>query len=148
MAVTLLHHYYSSTSTPALAPLSVTKFRSSSNRMAYSAPLSGFRYSSVQNQKVSTAVAEEKAEIWKSIEEWMKDNILPILKPIEKSWQPQELLPNPDSDGFYGQLRELRSRAIETPICSGILRMLPRELGCIRQWTMLKFWSICWVNGR
>ncbi|KAF3451051.1 hypothetical protein FNV43_RR07140 [Rhamnella rubrinervis] len=120
MAVTLLHHYYSSTSAPALSPLSVTKFRSSSKfRMAYSAPRSGFRYSSVQNQKVSTATprydAEEKAEIWKSIEEWMKDNILPILKPIGKSWQPQELLPNPDSDGFYEQLRELRSRAKEVP---------------------------------
>lgn len=59
--------------------------------------------------------AEEKAEIWKSIEEWMEGNILPILKPIEKSWQPQELLPNPDSDGFYEQVRELRSRAKEVP---------------------------------
>lgn len=41
--------------------------------------------------------------------------MLPILKPIEKSWQPQELLPNPDSDGFYEQVRELRSRAKEVP---------------------------------
>lgn len=58
---------------------------------------------------------DEKAEVWKSMEEWMKDNVLPILKPIENSWQPQELLPKSDSEGFYEQVREMRSSAKQLP---------------------------------
>lgn len=59
--------------------------------------------------------ADEKAQVWNSMEDWIRDSILPILKPIEKSWQPQQLLPDPASDGFVEQVKELRSRAKELP---------------------------------
>ncbi|MBA0639894.1 hypothetical protein Goklo_022892 [Gossypium klotzschianum] len=46
---------------------------------------------------------------------WVKNNILPLLKPIERSWQPQELVPDSASDGFEEQVKELRKRAMEIP---------------------------------
>ena len=57
----------------------------------------------------------ENLEVWKAMDGWIKENILPILKPIEKCWQPQDLLPNPESEGFYEQVKELRERAKELP---------------------------------
>ncbi|KAJ4849529.1 hypothetical protein Tsubulata_051167 [Turnera subulata] len=55
----------------------------------------------------------QKMEIFKSIEGWAESNILVHLKPVEKCWQPQDFLPEPESDGFYEQVKELRERAKE-----------------------------------
>ncbi|OVA03217.1 Fatty acid desaturase [Macleaya cordata] len=57
----------------------------------------------------------EKMEIFKSLETWAEDNILVYLKPVEKSWQPQDFLPDPKSDGFYDQIKDLRERCKEIP---------------------------------
>lgn len=57
----------------------------------------------------------EKIELFKSLESWAEDNILPYLKSVEKSWQPQEFLPEPSSDGFLDEVKELRARAAELP---------------------------------
>ncbi|XWS52569.1 hypothetical protein CRYUN_Cryun11dG0082100 [Craigia yunnanensis] len=46
---------------------------------------------------------------------WVENNILPLLKPVEKSWQPQDFLPDTASDGFDEQVKELRKRAKEIP---------------------------------
>lgn len=37
------------------------------------------------------------------------------LKPVEKCWQAQDFLPDPSSDGFEEQVKELRARANELP---------------------------------
>ncbi|XP_050208244.1 acyl-[acyl-carrier-protein] desaturase, chloroplastic-like [Mercurialis annua] len=52
-----------------------------------------------------------KAEIFKSLESWAENNLLAHLKPVEKCWQPQDFLPQPDSEGFYEQVKELRERS-------------------------------------
>jgi acyl-[acyl-carrier-protein] desaturase len=57
----------------------------------------------------------EKIEIFKSMESWATKNILTHLKPVEKSWQPQDFLPQADSEGFYEQVKELRERSKELP---------------------------------
>ncbi|KAH7547603.1 hypothetical protein FEM48_Zijuj01G0327200 [Ziziphus jujuba var. spinosa] len=120
MALTKLHHYNSSsasTSKPSLGFLSLTKFSSSK----FNIGVAHFRFRKVQNVKMSNMQgpphyeADEKAQVWNSMEDWIRDSILPILKPIEKSWQPQQLLPDPASDGFVEQVKELRSRAKELP---------------------------------
>ncbi|WRX31814.1 Fatty acid desaturase [Theobroma cacao] len=46
---------------------------------------------------------------------WVENNILTLLKPVEKSWQPQDFLPDAASDGFDEQVKELRKRAKEIP---------------------------------
>ncbi|KAF5469824.1 hypothetical protein F2P56_010383 [Juglans regia] len=57
----------------------------------------------------------EKIEIFKSMEGWARKNIVTLLKPVNKSWQPQDFLPDPTSDGFLEQIDELRKRTKDIP---------------------------------
>lgn len=65
--------------------------------------------------QVTHSMPPQKIEIFKSIEGWAENNILTLLKPVEKCWQPQDFLPDPTSDGFHDQVTELRERAKELP---------------------------------
>ncbi|KAI3978308.1 hypothetical protein MKX01_013106 [Papaver californicum] len=65
--------------------------------------------------QVTHSMPPQKIEIFKGLEDWADDNILVHLKPVEKCWQPQDFLPDPASDGFYDQVKELRERAKEIP---------------------------------
>ncbi|KAK9725209.1 hypothetical protein RND81_05G128800 [Saponaria officinalis] len=65
--------------------------------------------------QVTHSMPAEKIEIFKSMENWAEENLLTHLKPVEKCWQPQDFLPDPASDGFYEQVKELRQRAKEIP---------------------------------
>jgi len=67
------------------------------------------------NVNVVRRMAPEKIEIFKSMEDWVKSDILTLLKPVEKAWQPQDFLPNPTSDGFAEQVNELRERTKDIP---------------------------------
>ncbi|KAI8567086.1 hypothetical protein RHMOL_Rhmol02G0093900 [Rhododendron molle] len=58
----------------------------------------------------------QKIEIFKNLEHWAEENVLVHLKPVEKSWQPQDFLPAPvNPDEFHDQVREIRERAKEIP---------------------------------
>ncbi|XP_056167656.1 stearoyl-[acyl-carrier-protein] 9-desaturase, chloroplastic-like [Syzygium oleosum] len=65
--------------------------------------------------QVTHSMPPEKIEIFKSMEHWAKKNLLVHLKPVENCWQPQDFLPDPESDGFEEQVKELRERAREIP---------------------------------
>ncbi|KAG7996998.1 hypothetical protein I3843_01G189200 [Carya illinoinensis] len=52
----------------------------------------------------------EKVEIFRA-----RRNVLILLKPVEQSWQPQDFLPDPTSDGFVEQVNELRKRTKDIP---------------------------------
>ena len=77
------------------------------------------RESSGRSDKVNLEVIRpmppEKVEIFKYMEDWASENILTLLKPVEKSWQPQDFLPDPASNGFLEQVKELRARTMEIP---------------------------------
>ncbi|CAN6895728.1 unnamed protein product [Brassica oleracea] len=69
----------------------------------------------VPNQ-ITHTITQEKLEIFKSMENWAQENLLSYLKPVETSWQPQDLLPQTnDEDRFYEQVKELRDRTREIP---------------------------------
>ncbi|XWS09433.1 hypothetical protein CRYUN_Cryun40dG0084100 [Craigia yunnanensis] len=65
--------------------------------------------------QATRSMPQQKIEIFKSLEKWGEKNILIHLKPVEKSWQPQDFLPGPASDGFYERVEEIRERAKEIP---------------------------------
>ncbi|XP_042470824.1 stearoyl-[acyl-carrier-protein] 9-desaturase, chloroplastic-like isoform X2 [Zingiber officinale] len=65
--------------------------------------------------QVTHSLPPKKIEIFKSLEGWAESNILVHLKPVEKCWQPQDFLPDPSSEGFYDEVRELRERSKEIP---------------------------------
>ncbi|KAH8956294.1 hypothetical protein BDL97_07G032500 [Sphagnum fallax] len=57
----------------------------------------------------------EKVELFKSLEGWAESTLLPLLKPVDKCWQPQDHLPEPSSEGFFDEVKELRARAACLP---------------------------------
>lgn len=65
--------------------------------------------------QVTHSMPPQKLEIFESLDDWARNNVLTHLKSVEKSWQPQDYLPDPVSDGFEEQVKELRERAKEIP---------------------------------
>eukprot|EP00268_Persea_americana_P048067 TRINITY_DN50484_c0_g1_i1.p1 TRINITY_DN50484_c0_g1~~TRINITY_DN50484_c0_g1_i1.p1 ORF type:complete len:395 (+),score=27.76 TRINITY_DN50484_c0_g1_i1:110-1294(+) len=59
----------------------------------------------------------EKAEVFKSLEGWAKQSVLPLLKPVDQCWQPQEFLPDPalSKGSFEEEVAALRARTAELP---------------------------------
>ncbi|XVF30231.1 hypothetical protein REPUB_Repub16aG0039800 [Reevesia pubescens] len=74
-----------------------------------------FRSAKEVGFQATHSLPPEKIEIFKSIENWATENILVHLNHAEKSWQPQDFLPAPESEGFYEQVKELRERSKEIP---------------------------------
>ncbi|XP_006357932.1 stearoyl-[acyl-carrier-protein] 9-desaturase 6, chloroplastic-like [Solanum tuberosum] len=64
--------------------------------------------------QVTHSMPPEKIEIFKSLESWVSENILPLRKPVEKCWQPIEFLPDPSQgpDVFVEEVRALRQRVL------------------------------------
>ncbi|KDD75120.1 fatty acid desaturase [Helicosporidium sp. ATCC 50920] len=60
-------------------------------------------------------LSAERLELVQSLDAWAGEHVLPILTPVEKLWQPQDLLPEPSSPDFEDQVRELRARAANVP---------------------------------
>ncbi|PKI57480.1 hypothetical protein CRG98_022131 [Punica granatum] len=59
----------------------------------------------------------EKVEIFRSLENWAAQNVLPLLKPVDQCWQAQMFLPDSSMplDEFQDRVRELRERTAELP---------------------------------
>lgn len=69
------------------------------------------------HQSITHSMPPEKMEIFKSLEPWASKWILPLLKPVDMCWQPNEFLPDParrDTD-FFDEVRALRERAAGLP---------------------------------
>ncbi|XP_031266423.1 stearoyl-[acyl-carrier-protein] 9-desaturase, chloroplastic-like isoform X3 [Pistacia vera] len=65
--------------------------------------------------EVTHSIPPKKIELFKSLEGWAEQNVLVHLKPVEKSWQPTDFLPEPETEGFYDQVKELRERVSHLP---------------------------------
>ncbi|KAK9944077.1 hypothetical protein M0R45_009661 [Rubus argutus] len=59
----------------------------------------------------------EKVELFKSLEGWASQSVLPFLKPVEECWQPSTFLPHPSlpKEEFLDQVRALRERTDGLP---------------------------------
>ncbi|KAJ4838048.1 Stearoyl-[acyl-carrier-protein] 9-desaturase 6, chloroplastic [Turnera subulata] len=70
----------------------------------------------LRHQKTHT-MPPEKQEIFKSLESWASQNVLPLLKPVDQCWQPQSFLPDPTLPfpDFTEQVRALRERTDALP---------------------------------
>nr|XP_023877078.1 stearoyl-[acyl-carrier-protein] 9-desaturase 6, chloroplastic [Quercus suber]POE80318.1 stearoyl-[acyl-carrier-protein] 9-desaturase 6, chloroplastic [Quercus suber] len=68
-------------------------------------------------QRRAHTLPPEKAEVFKSLENWATKSVLPLLKPVEQCWQPQNFLPDPalPFEEFKDQVRALRDRTAELP---------------------------------
>ena len=68
-------------------------------------------------QRRAHTMPPEKAEVFKSLENWATKSVLPLLKPVEQCWQPQNFVPDPalPFEEFKDQVRALRDRTAELP---------------------------------
>ncbi|MCD7459068.1 Stearoyl-[Datura stramonium] len=68
-------------------------------------------------QQVTHSMPPEKLEIFKSLESWVNENVLPLRKPVEKCWQPIQFLPDPSqgTEEFAKEVQDLRQRVLELP---------------------------------
>uniref|UniRef100_A0A6B7FH86 Divergent acyl-[acyl-carrier-protein] desaturase n=1 Tax=Leucas cephalotes TaxID=1260214 RepID=A0A6B7FH86_9LAMI len=68
-------------------------------------------------KQIAHSMPPEKIELFKSLEPWASENVLPLLKPVEKCWQPNELLPDPAKPvaDFMDEVQALRDRTKELP---------------------------------
>ncbi|XP_047146932.1 stearoyl-[acyl-carrier-protein] 9-desaturase 6, chloroplastic [Vigna umbellata] len=59
----------------------------------------------------------EKMEVFKSLEGWASEWVLPLLKPVEQCWQPQNLVPDSSLpfEEFSEEVKALRERTKELP---------------------------------
>ncbi|KAK6939990.1 Fatty acid desaturase, type 2 [Dillenia turbinata] len=59
----------------------------------------------------------ERAEIFKSLENWATQFVLPLPKPVDKCWQPNCFLPDPSlpKEEFVDQVLALRERTAHLP---------------------------------
>ncbi|KAJ7959238.1 Acyl-[acyl-carrier-protein] desaturase [Quillaja saponaria] len=59
----------------------------------------------------------DQVELFKSLESWASQCVLPFLKPVEQCWQPQNFLPDPTLpfDEFTDQVRALQDRTAGLP---------------------------------
>uniref|UniRef100_A0A7N0TTF1 Acyl-[acyl-carrier-protein] desaturase n=1 Tax=Kalanchoe fedtschenkoi TaxID=63787 RepID=A0A7N0TTF1_KALFE len=65
------------------------------------------------HSQVSHSLAPEKVELFQSLEGWAEENLLNLLKPVEKCWQPNDFLPDSTSEDFHDKVKELRLRSKE-----------------------------------
>ncbi|XP_059299078.1 stearoyl-[acyl-carrier-protein] 9-desaturase 6, chloroplastic-like [Lycium ferocissimum] len=64
--------------------------------------------------QVTHSMPPEKLEVFKSLESWVSESVLPLRQPVEKCWQPIEFLPDPSQgpDKFEEEVRSLRQRVL------------------------------------
>ncbi|KAK3043798.1 hypothetical protein RJ639_000497 [Escallonia herrerae] len=67
--------------------------------------------------QVTHSMPPEKAEVFKSLEPWATRSVLPLLKPVDLCWQPNDFLPDPShpSEDFLDEVRALRDRTAGLP---------------------------------
>ncbi|KAL2503665.1 Acyl-[acyl-carrier-protein] desaturase 6 [Abeliophyllum distichum] len=71
----------------------------------------------LHRHQVTHSMPQEKLEVFKSLESWTSQCILPLLKPIDQCWQPNDFLPDPSQpfDDFTDSIKALRERTAGIP---------------------------------
>ncbi|KAK1432335.1 hypothetical protein QVD17_09231 [Tagetes erecta] len=71
----------------------------------------------LRHQSTTHSMPPEKTHIFKSLQPWATHNILPLLKPVDRCWQPSDFLPvsSNSDDHFSDEVRALRHRTSNLP---------------------------------
>lgn len=60
--------------------------------------------------QVAHSITKEKLELVNGMTQYVEDVVLPLLKPVDKCWQPADFLPDSSSPDFLDEVKELRKR--------------------------------------
>nr|QKY14962.1 plastid acyl-carrier-protein desaturase/stearoyl-ACp-desaturase (STAD) [Polytomella parva] len=67
------------------------------------------------NSQILHSLTPARLECIRNIEDKVEKTVLPLLKPVEKCWQPSDYLPDPKDADFLDKVRELRKRTSNVP---------------------------------
>uniref|UniRef100_M1D169 Acyl-[acyl-carrier-protein] desaturase n=1 Tax=Solanum tuberosum TaxID=4113 RepID=M1D169_SOLTU len=99
---------------PASLPPTTTIHRRKTTSSRRLSPVLAVASPTSRHLQVTHSMPPEKLEIFKSLEPWVSENVLPLRKPVEKCWQPIEFLPDPSQgpDQFEEEVWALRQRVL------------------------------------
>ena len=50
------------------------------------------------------SLSKERLELVNSLEPYVRERVMPLLKPVEKCWQPADFLPDPSKGDYLDQV--------------------------------------------
>lgn len=59
---------------------------------------------SVNCMQVLHSLSKERLELVNSLEPYVTERVVPLLKPVEKCWQPADFLPDPSKGDYLDQV--------------------------------------------
>lgn len=65
----------------------------------------------IMDGQVLHSITEARLDLVKSIGGYVEEQVMPMLKPVDKCWQPADFLPPSEDPDFEDKVRELRARA-------------------------------------
>lgn len=69
----------------------------------------------IMNGQILHSISAERLAIVKSMDQFVEDEVTPLLKPVDKCWQPADFLPNSEDPYFLDELQVLRKRTAALP---------------------------------
>ncbi|KAG2491318.1 hypothetical protein HYH03_010324 [Edaphochlamys debaryana] len=70
----------------------------------------------ILNGQVLHSITEERLDVVRSLEDgYLQEQVVPLLKPVDKCWQPADFLPQSQEPDFLDKVHELRQRAKNLP---------------------------------
>jgi hypothetical protein len=82
---------------------------------AVSAPAAAKQGPTLITTQLAHTITPERLALVGTLDDFAAEQVLPILKPVEKCWQPQDFLPDPESPEFMDAVMELRKSTLNTP---------------------------------
>lgn len=78
----------------------------------------GPRNTTIKSEKLNTDSTNNttfnvRLDVMQTIEQFMEDYLKTYLKPIETNWQPSDFLPDPTSETFHDEVKELQDLAMQ-----------------------------------
>jgi hypothetical protein len=70
--------------------------------------------------QVLHSIEPARLELFNSMHDFAAREVLPLLKPVDKCWQPQDFLPDPESPDFMDQVSTARGRVTASYGCVGV----------------------------
>jgi len=69
----------------------------------------------IMDGQVLHSLTPQRLELINSLDNFAAEEIVPLLKPVDKLWQPQDFLPDPESPEFLDAIHDLRERTKHIP---------------------------------
>lgn len=86
----------------------------------------------ILNGQVAHSLTQERLEIIRSLDNWAEDELMKLLKPVDKCWQPSDFLPDSSDPDFEDKVL-IATRQRERVAVAVMLSLIAGNLGiCVK----------------